>query len=333
MFTYHAFFVLLFQIARAQDYRPNADCFNTVENDQVRTNCPGHPALPQRYFLPDYFAVDLLPPEINWLTVETGVVATRFDPLATRENLTKVTFRQFNQLKNDPRFPVGRLFSNVKHFIRNLELIDVKLLSLSSDDFAGFDQLQRLTLSRCDISRIDRGAFDQLGLRPQISFLSIVANPDLHSFEWSSLRPLNGTLRTLQLSQNGLQSDQLNSTSAVSLPTLTELDLQNNNLQFLPPDVYNSLANGSNLAIKLAGNPLCGETPEGPKNCSCCEMYFFQRWMKYIGTVKADGILCRSFDWNYTIGVPFKNLEYPKGLCKFFKNDKSASFSTKFHFR
>ncbi|OQV13619.1 hypothetical protein BV898_12162 [Hypsibius exemplaris] len=250
------------------------------------------------YLLPGQFDVSLLHAQITSFTLNSAVLSADYAPLPLRSRLLSVAITEANLAAADIRFPFNGFLVNNKRHLEEVLFDNVKLLELKREDFSGFNQLRIAQFNRCQIGSVNVAVFEDLmavpngnpasGSQPQLQNIVINNNEVLKELDWSFLKPLAETIKTIELQSNGISAITRSAPFNIRVGQQngdgrtiwkTSINLQNNRMQTVPSAIYESLYNvtrNSNLAIALSSDvsPFCADRG----NCGCCELSHLARW-------------------------------------------------------
>ncbi|OQV19745.1 hypothetical protein BV898_06284 [Hypsibius exemplaris] len=244
------------------------------------------------YTMPGNFHVNRILPNVSKLDIWNLQVKSGYTVIPALTQLRTVKITHGNDYAGAIRFPFNDLLSKVKQNIRSLHLDDVKLLTLTDEDFRGFSALEQLELYSCEIASISVAVFEQLGAGnflpaffagpPRLQTVEIGFNKELTSLDWSFLKPVADNLMSISLRGNNLTSQGLMKSSPFTLTRAQTVDLTLSNLETVPQLILETL--NPSLRLRIKTSTLCKNT----KTCSCCEIAGFVQWLKTNGQANAE---------------------------------------------
>ncbi|OQV19774.1 hypothetical protein BV898_06313 [Hypsibius exemplaris] len=289
---------LISSISHAVDLiLPNVRCSNIGEST-VYTNCHGSDGNFTPYILPDTFNVDGLHPRVKTLLIRRVDVKKDYRPFPARELLQELTISKGNLALYDIRFPLNGLLIHVKRRIVTLRLSEVKLQTLTEQDFQGFEALETLSLVSCHIASISVSAF--VGMNSNAVPLSSAATiPNSHlrtlaiswnrltSLDWSFLKPIAESITNIDLAGNGLNIVKVSRSSPFTLSRATSVDLSSNELETIPTSILETFNASLNPQLAyVQKRPFCQKFTR----CSCWELKPFVAWLKQNSQIEPSRI-------------------------------------------
>ncbi|XP_023215765.1 uncharacterized protein LOC111618453 [Centruroides sculpturatus] len=237
----------------------------------------------------------------------------------------KSRFVNLTYLNLEENVPIDGNFilSSMPSYSSNLKILILSKISithLSEESFDAFIHLQFLYLDRCKLSSLPDRIFANL---TSLIFLDLSGNylenlSDDLFFSLQSLRYLNLSRnrlqyipeRTINLANNlitlNLEDNIINSLSNFSHSNLKYLNLRKNRINNVIGDI-NSLNFSSLHSLDLSSNTLSYISKEmidnflniefvnlssNPFNCSPCNLYYLQMWLKAIDYRDSDLFIC-----------------------------------------
>ncbi|OQV20042.1 hypothetical protein BV898_06043 [Hypsibius exemplaris] len=261
------------------------------------------------FILPDNFNVTHVHPIITHVIFNGGVVLHHgVTSLPERPTLRSVQLYQFNEADTNPRFPVDTFFTNIKSHLKSIFLERVKLLYLQSTDLEGFVGLESLRLVQVQVDVLGADIFQSL--MPDTASLPVLSNLEIsrgtiRAMDWSFLRPISKSLRTLNLDRLNLTASVWHcSGSGFKLEKATTLSLIHNNLEQIPQCFVNSLSATALEELHLQ-TPLSAFCPSSSK-CDCCDLSSLAAWLRRFNLLQVTRVITCGKEKKHFSGFPTK---------------------------
>ncbi|XP_055352803.1 uncharacterized protein LOC129598775 [Paramacrobiotus metropolitanus] len=186
------------------------------------------------------------------------------------------------------RPPFKQFLRFVQYRIETLRIGHSKIGHLDADFLHGFPELKQLDLSENDIYDISIDAFQEFQGYPASraemfdNVLNLAGNA-LEELNWRAFEPLSYWVKSLELGQQNPKLRTIHMSGApFEFGFLSDLDMKNNDLTFIPDDVLRSLKTVE--SFDLQGSMLCAVD-----DCSCCETQPFLQMILSKTTVRTGG--------------------------------------------
>ncbi|XP_055342496.1 uncharacterized protein LOC129591034 [Paramacrobiotus metropolitanus] len=242
------------------------------ENDPLLLSCPSGMVIPGN------FDAAQIRKDVQIIVINGGgspnILASNAPPLPA--DLTALQHLRLNSFtdENNSSIRIKRFVENVKDRLQFLVVQSSKVGSLEDGFLQGFSQLRQLDFMSSDISVISKTAFQRNGTAPRLN-ISLTWNR-LESLDWAVFQPIT-EIGSLDLSSQRPGLHSISCSTNFRLPAETgHLLLRNNNLEFLPHCVIDSLNyQDGHMQLDVDNNPFC---PTDDK-CACSAMEPFFRFI------------------------------------------------------